>query len=150
MSYVTITSALIACLSIEFIAEDKILHALAVLSSLRANLVVRNVLLSMYGKSGMTNEAGRTLQMIPERDEVTWNALMDCQVENEKPNNALKAFNMMRQEGFRENYITIINILSAFSTLDGLRTQGMPIHAHIVQKGLDLDKCAYFSHNNVC
>ncbi|EXB53343.1 hypothetical protein L484_016225 [Morus notabilis] len=140
MSYVTITSALAACSNLEFIAEGKILHAVAVLSGLQANIVIGNALVTMYGKSGVMAEARKVSTIMPKRDEVTWNALIGCHAENEEANESLKAFNMMRKEGIRENYITIVNVLGAFSTPDCLQKQGMPIHAYIVRTGFDSDK----------
>ncbi|KAL5542874.1 hypothetical protein UlMin_010584 [Ulmus minor] len=140
MSYVTITSGLAACSNPEFIAEGKILHALAVLSGLESNLVVGNALVTMYGKSGLTAEARKILRIMPKRDEVTWNALVGCLAENEEPNEAVEAFTAMRREGIPENYITIVNVLGAFLTSDGLQKQGRPLHAHIVLAGFESDK----------
>lgn len=140
MNYVTLTSALAACSNPDFIAEGKRLHALAVLAGLQANFVIGNALVTMYGKSGMTVEARKVSTVMPKRDEVTWNALIGCHAENEEPNEAIKAFYMMRKEGIRANYITIVNVLGAFSTPDSLQKQGKPIHACIVRTGFDSDK----------
>ncbi|KAF3436939.1 hypothetical protein FNV43_RR19692 [Rhamnella rubrinervis] len=140
VNYITITSALAACSSPEFLPEGKILHALAILAGLQTNLVIGNALVTMYGKAGMMTESKMISGTMPKRDEVTWNSLIGSYAENEQPNEAIKAFNMMREEGIPENYITVVNILGACSTPEGLQKHGMPIHAHIVLTGFEFDK----------
>ncbi|XP_015881995.3 pentatricopeptide repeat-containing protein At3g24000, mitochondrial [Ziziphus jujuba] len=140
MNYVTITSALSACSSPEFLHEGRMLHAISILAGLQGNLVVGNALVTMYGKSGIMTEAKKVSQTMPKRDEVTWNALIGSHAENEQPNEAIKAFNMMREEGIPENYITMVNVLGGCLTPDGLRKHGMPIHGHIVVMGFEFDK----------
>ncbi|XP_062115734.1 putative pentatricopeptide repeat-containing protein At5g52630 [Humulus lupulus] len=139
MSYVTLTSALAACSNQEFIVEGKIIHALAILAGLQINLVIGNALVTMYGKSGFTAEARKVLQLMPKRDKVTWNALIGCHAENEEPNEALKAFKMMKEEDIPANYITVVNLLGSLSTPNGLQKQGTSTHAHILQSGFDSD-----------
>ena len=140
MSYVTVTSALAACSNTEFIVEGKILHALAIIAGLQTNLVIGNALVTMYGKSGLTADARKVLELMPKRDEVTWNALIGCHAESEEPNEAVKAFNTMKEEGIPANYITIVNLLGSFSTPDCLQKQGLPTHGHILRTGFDSDK----------
>lgn len=139
INYVTLTSALSACSNPEFLVEGKILHALAVVASLQDNLIVGNALVTMYGKFSKTVRAQKVLQIMPKRDEVTWNALIGGYAENKEPNEAITAFKFMREEGTPANYITIINVLSAFLVPGDLQKHGMPIHAHIVLTGFELD-----------
>ncbi|KAM1004042.1 hypothetical protein ACFX13_004358 [Malus domestica] len=140
VNYVTLTSALSACPNPEFLIEGKILHALAVFAGLQDNLIIGNALVTMYGKFGMMVEAEKVLQIMPNRDQVTWNALIGGYAESKEPNEAIKAFKFMREEGTPANYITIINVLGAFLTPSNLLKHGMPIHAHIVLTGFDSDK----------
>ncbi|CAN6553815.1 unnamed protein product [Malus baccata var. baccata] len=140
VNYVTLTSALSACPNPEFLIEGKVLHALAVFAGLQDNLIIGNALVTMYGKFGMMVEAEKVLQIMPNRDQVTWNALIGGYAESKEPNEAIKAFKFMREEGTPANYITIINVLGAFLTPSDLLKHGMPIHAHIVLTGFDSDK----------
>ncbi|CAN6689034.1 unnamed protein product [Malus baccata var. baccata] len=140
VNYVTLTSALSACPNPEFLIEGKILHALAVFAGLQDNLIIGNALVTMYGKFGMMVEAEKVLQIMPNRDQVTWNALIGGYAESKEPNEAIKAFKFMREEGTPANYITIINVLGAFLTPSDLLKHGMPIHAHVVLTGFDSDK----------
>lgn len=139
VNFVTFTSALAACSDTDFITEGKILHALVILTGLHENLVVGNALVTLYTKSGMMVEAKKVFQTMPRRDEVTWNALIGGHADNEEPDEALKAFKLMRKESVRANYITISNVLGACLAPNDLLKHGMPIHAIIVLTGLESD-----------
>ncbi|WRX28815.1 Pentatricopeptide repeat - like 10 [Theobroma cacao] len=139
-NYVTFTSALAACSNAEFIDEGKIVHALVILTGLHENLVVGNASVTMYAKSGMMVEAKKVFRMMPKRNEVTWNALIGGHAENEETDEAVKAFQLMRAEGIKMDYITVSNILGACLTPDDLLKLGMPIHAHVVSTGFESNK----------
>ncbi|KAL4323984.1 hypothetical protein GQ457_11G011760 [Hibiscus cannabinus] len=138
--YVTFMSALAACSNYEFIDEGKIVHALVILTGLHENLVVGNASITMYAKSGMMVEAKKVFQMMPKRNQVTWNALIGGHAENDEPDKAVKAFQLMREEGVKADYITVSNVLGACLTPDDLLKHGMPIHAHIVSTGFESNR----------
>ncbi|KAK7317377.1 hypothetical protein RJT34_01542 [Clitoria ternatea] len=135
VNYVTFTTALSACYNLE---KLKIVHAFVVLFGLH-NLITGNTLVTMYGKFGSMAEARQVCKVMPKRDEVTWNALIGGHSGSKEPNAAIEAFNLMREEGVPVNYITIVNLLSACLSPDGILEHGMPIHAHIVVAGFELD-----------
>ncbi|XP_065864958.1 putative pentatricopeptide repeat-containing protein At3g23330 [Euphorbia lathyris] len=139
-NYVTFTSALAACSNPEFVTEAKILHALVMITGLQENLIVGNALITLYAKSGMMVEAKKAFQTICKRDVVSWNALIGGYADNEEPDDALKFFVLMREDGVRSNYITISNVLGACATPNVLFEHGMPIHAYAVTTGLESDE----------
>lgn len=139
MNYVTFASAFAACSNQENIIEGKIVHALAILFGLHHNLIIGNTLVTMYGKFNLMFEAQRVCKTMPKRDEVTWNALIGGHADNEQPNEAFRAFNLMREEDIPVNYITIVNLLGACLSPDDLLKHGLPIHAHTIVTGFELD-----------
>ncbi|KAH7511515.1 hypothetical protein JRO89_XSUnG0195300 [Xanthoceras sorbifolium] len=139
-NYVSFTSALAACSDPEFVIQGKIVHALATLTGLHENLIVGNALLTMYAKSGMMVEAKQVFLMMPERNEVTWNALIGGHAENGEPDEAVKAYKLMREKGLPVDYITIANVLGACLAPGDLLKHGMPIHAHTVLTGFESNK----------
>ncbi|KAL1815025.1 hypothetical protein ACET3Z_017599 [Daucus carota] len=139
LNHVTFASALAACSDPDFLVEGKAVHALVLVAGLHNNVIVGNALVSMYGKCGMMWEAKQIFQMMPERDLVTWNALIGSYAENEEPGQAMKLFISMRKEGMHANYITMINILAACSTPSDLLNHGMPLHGHSVCTGFICD-----------
>ncbi|KAF5728110.1 Tetratricopeptide repeat-like superfamily protein isoform 1 [Tripterygium wilfordii] len=139
VSFVTFTSALAACSNIEFLSKGKIVHAFVIISGLHKNVIVGNALITMYAKSGLMVEAEKVSLMMPKRDKVTWNVLIGGYAENEEPNEAVKTFKLMKEEGRFINYITISNLLGACLAPDHLLKYGMPIHAHVVVMGFESD-----------
>uniref|UniRef100_A0A162A194 Pentatricopeptide repeat-containing protein n=1 Tax=Daucus carota subsp. sativus TaxID=79200 RepID=A0A162A194_DAUCS len=139
LNHVTFASAVAACSDPDFLVEGKAVHALVLVAGLHNNLIVGNALVNMYGKCGMMWEAKQIFQMMPERDLVTWNALIGSYAENEEPGQAMKLFISMRKEGMHANYITMINILAACSTPIDLLNHGMPLHGHSVFTGFICD-----------
>jgi len=136
MNYVTFTTALSACYNLE---KLKIVHAFVIHFGVHHNLIIGNTLVTMYGKFGLMDEAQKVCKIMPERDVVTWNALIGGHANDKDPNATIQAFNLLRREGLLSNYITIVNLLGACMSPDYLLKHGMPIHAHIVVAGFELD-----------
>ncbi|KAI3878817.1 hypothetical protein MKW92_024963 [Papaver armeniacum] len=159
-NHVTFASALAACSVPEDLLEGKTIHANIIRIGLHQNLLIGNTLVTMYGKCGMIRAAERVIHIMPERNEVTWNALIGGFVENEEPQAAVKAYKSMRKDGISVNYITIVSILGSWSAPNDLLKVGMSIHAHIVLMGFGQDdyvknslltmyaKCGDFTSSN--
>ncbi|RYQ86872.1 hypothetical protein Ahy_B10g106486 [Arachis hypogaea] len=150
INYITISSLLSVCGSAQNLRWGRGLHGLLVKSGLESNagnfedsefhnLIVGNALVTIYGKFGLMDEAQKVHKIMPERDEVTWNALIGGHADNKEPNAAIKAFHLLREEGVSVNYITVVNLLSACLASDDLLEHGMPIHAYIIRAGFELD-----------
>ncbi|KAE8677239.1 Tetratricopeptide repeat (TPR)-like superfamily protein isoform 2 [Hibiscus syriacus] len=150
-NYVTFMSALAACSNSEFIDEGKIVHALVILTGLSENLVVGNASITMYVKSGMMVEAKKVFQMMPKRNQVTWNALIGGHAENEEPGEAVKVFQLMREEGIKADYITILldkntiswNAIIAANAHHGLEEEVLKCIAKMRNAGVDLDQFSF-------
>ncbi|XP_021724373.1 pentatricopeptide repeat-containing protein At3g24000, mitochondrial-like [Chenopodium quinoa] len=136
----SIASVLGACTGQEFLPEGNIVHAIAVSSGLANNLIVGNSLITMYANLGLTNKAQKVFETMPDQDTVTWNALIGGYAENEEADEAFISYKLMRRRGLQENYITIVNLLSSFSSASSLLTRGMSVHAHIVCTGFESDE----------
>ncbi|GAU12663.1 hypothetical protein TSUD_121550 [Trifolium subterraneum] len=135
-NYITFTTALSACYNL---VKLKIVHASAIHFGVHHNAIIGNTLVTMYGKFGLMAEAQKVSKIMPERDVVTWNALIGGHADNKDPNAAIKAFNLLRREDLLSNYITIVNLLGSCLSPDYLLKHGMPIHAHIVVAGFELN-----------
>ncbi|CAI9772839.1 unnamed protein product [Fraxinus pennsylvanica] len=140
MNFVTFASVLAACSNAEFLVEGRIMHSLVTISGFHQNLVVGNALVTMYGRCGMMQEARKVFQMMPEKELVTWNALIGGYSENQECDEALETFKLLRQNGESPNYITLINVLGSFSDPGNLLKCGMPLHAHIILTGFETDE----------
>ncbi|KAL0291869.1 UNVERIFIED_CONTAM: Pentatricopeptide repeat-containing protein [Sesamum angustifolium] len=76
-------------------------------------------------------------EMMPERDVVSWSALIDGYVKGENYSEALEVYEKMRVEGPTANEVTMVSVLCACSDLGALE-QGRLIHRYILEKGLPL------------
>lgn len=139
MNYVTFASSLAACSNPELLQEGKVIHTLVITAGLHESIIVGNALVTMYGKCGKMCEAKQVFQKMPNKDLVTWNALIGAYAENEEPGEAMKFFKLMRVECIPANYITLVNVLGACSAATALLIHGMPLHAHTVSTGFESD-----------
>ncbi|XP_055961077.1 pentatricopeptide repeat-containing protein At3g49170, chloroplastic [Mercurialis annua] len=135
-NFVTFTSALAACSDSDFLTEGRILHGLVILTGLHESLIVGNALVTLYAKCGKMIEANKIFQIMSGKDEVTWNALIGGYANNGESDEAVNGFKLMR-ESIPASYITIANVLGAFSSPNNLLIHGMPIHAYVVVTGLE-------------
>ncbi|XP_058102814.1 pentatricopeptide repeat-containing protein At5g48910-like [Magnolia sinica] len=80
-------------------------------------------LIVMYSKCGCIGSAVKVFREMPERNELTWTALINGFALHGQSKEALRTFYEMKQSGFRPDYVTFIGVLSACSH-GGLLEQG--------------------------
>ncbi|KAK8923986.1 Pentatricopeptide repeat-containing protein [Platanthera zijinensis] len=103
------------------------LHAVAVRSCLDSNIFVGSALLDMYGKCGSIEEAEQVFESIPERNFVTWNAMISGYAVQGNASNALKVFDdMTSRSEVPPNYVTLLSVMSACAR-GGWLTEGMEL-----------------------
>ncbi|KAJ4847510.1 hypothetical protein Tsubulata_029482 [Turnera subulata] len=111
----TMASVLKACSSLAALDQGHQIHALVVKYSLNQEVSIGSALATMYAKCGSLKEATLVFRKMPERDLISWNAMISGFSINGLGMEALELFQEMRQEGTRPDYITFVNILSACS-----------------------------------
>ncbi|XP_075096234.1 pentatricopeptide repeat-containing protein At4g13650-like [Nicotiana tabacum] len=141
VNYVTFASALAACSDGQLLDEGKTVHALVIVHGLHNNLIVGNALVTMYGKCSMMWEAKKVFQKMPDKELVTWNALIGGYADNKDTLEAVRNFKSMREEENPPNYITLINVLGSCSTETDLLNYGKPLHGHIILTGFETNEC---------
>lgn len=102
---------------------------------LKDDVTLGNALLSMYVKCGAIAKAQETFDELPQRNLVTWNALITGYVQNGLANEALKCYEWMREEDIAPNGVTLLCTLKACGSLVALE-KGEEIHAEISRQGL--------------
>ncbi|XP_009801292.2 pentatricopeptide repeat-containing protein At3g24000, mitochondrial [Nicotiana sylvestris] len=140
VNYVTFASALAACSDGQLLDEGKTVHALVIVHGLHNNLIVGNALVTMYGKCSMMWEAKKVFQKMPDKELVTWNALIGGYADNKDTLEAVRNFKSMREEENSPNYITLINVLGSCSTETDLLNYGKPLHGHIILTGFETNE----------
>ncbi|KAL5728637.1 hypothetical protein ACHQM5_001701 [Ranunculus cassubicifolius] len=92
---------------------------------LNRSTVVSNALIHMHAKSGSIDQAFNEFNRMPERDVISYSALITALADHGRANEALKLFSMMQRENVKPNQVTFVGVLSACS------------HAGLVDEGRD-------------
>ncbi|XP_022727121.1 putative pentatricopeptide repeat-containing protein At5g13230, mitochondrial isoform X2 [Durio zibethinus] len=129
---VTYSSVLCASASLAALDLGTQIHSLTVKTNYAENTVVHNALIDMYAKCGRIRDARLVFDMMNERDEVSWNAMISGYSMHGLGMEALKIFQMMQDEGFKPNTLTFVGVLSACSN-SGLLDQGQAYFTSMFQ-----------------
>ncbi|XP_021274758.1 putative pentatricopeptide repeat-containing protein At5g08490 [Herrania umbratica] len=109
---VTLVSILSACAHLKDLQVGKVIHGYILRHScLYADTAVENSLISFYAKCHHIGAAYQTFLMIPWRDLVSWNSILDAFAECEYDARFQELLNFMLGEGLRPDFITFLAIL---------------------------------------
>ncbi|CAK9198456.1 unnamed protein product [Sphagnum troendelagicum] len=125
---VTFICFLKACANQASLAEGKWAHGKIQLAGLGSDLRVGTALIDMYAKCGSIVDALHVFHMMPERNTVTWSAMIVGLGQHGHGRDALQHYHQMLSEGVKPDVVTFTGVLSACS------------HAGLVEEGL-----GYFS-----
>ncbi|KAJ6431437.1 hypothetical protein OIU84_018838 [Salix udensis] len=89
-------------------------HALAVKACVEGNIFVGSALVDMYGKCGSIEDCEQVFHEMPERNLVSWNAMISGYAHQGDVDMAVTLFEEMQSEAV-PNYVTLICVLSACS-----------------------------------
>lgn len=95
-------------------------------------------MISGLSKLGSVDEARELFDRMPERNSVSWNAMIAGYVQCGRFKNAFELFSRMRTEGIELNKFVAASMLAACSGMGALE-QGEWIHGHIERMGIELD-----------
>lgn len=107
------------------------LHAAAIKSGLRDDVVISNHILNMYAKCGNINFASQVFNEMSERNLVTWSAMISGYSQDGKH---LMAINLYSQMPLAPNEFVLASALSSCSNLLALKL-GRQIHAQSIKLG---------------
>lgn len=135
-SSVTIAIVLPICARSGALNLGKSVHCYVMKYGLHSDTLVGNALVSMYAKSGdVYEDAYHLFEEIPEKDVVSWNAMIAGFAENNFMDEAFETFRWMLKGPTAPNYATIANILPVCGLLEesvGYHF-GREIHCHVLR-----------------
>ncbi|OWM78808.1 hypothetical protein CDL15_Pgr002979 [Punica granatum] len=121
----TFCSAASAAANMTNMILGKQIHGLVMRTGYSSETEISNVLITLYAKCGSIEDAEKEFKEMPERNEVSWNAIITGYSQHGLGNKALKLFEEMKRLGLRPNYVTFLGAISACS------------HVGLVNEGLD-------------
>ena len=137
---ITLTSAISACAELRDLEMGRKLHS--TINQVtgrrgRNSMVLETALVDMYGKCGVPDMAKKIFDEMPDRNVVTWSAMICGFSQNGHGEEALALFKTMLVEGStKPNAITLVAALSACGQSGNL-SAGKWIHAYVDRSGME-------------
>ncbi|XP_071738588.1 putative pentatricopeptide repeat-containing protein At3g25970 [Rutidosis leptorrhynchoides] len=113
-------------------------HASVVKMGYEENVYSGSALLDMYAKCGRVVDARKCFDRMPEKNTVSWNALLSGYVENSDRANSFSLFKSMHREGTRLDDGTFSPILTLFDSVEFYKLT-MQVHCAIIKHGMSSD-----------
>lgn len=114
------------------------LHGGAVAGGVAGDLCVRNSLIDMYCKCGLTRLAEAVFSAMELRDSISWSSLITGYSQNHRYSESSRLFAAMIAARARPSSVTLAGVLPAFSGLKLLQ-HGKEIHGYAVRNLFHLD-----------
>uniref|UniRef100_A0A7N0RH29 Pentatricopeptide repeat-containing protein n=1 Tax=Kalanchoe fedtschenkoi TaxID=63787 RepID=A0A7N0RH29_KALFE len=137
---VTAVSVLSACGEGFGLRQGREIHGYAFRHGFHSERCFTGALLHMYGKSGWLRTAKLIFEGASEKDVFIWSSMIGAYGQMRKTNEMMKAFNRMREEGIEPSSVTLLPMISAFSSAASLN-DGFSVHGFALKRGLDLQPC---------
>eukprot|EP01018_Ginkgo_biloba_P032087 Gb_22769 [translate_table: standard] len=125
----TFAIVLPACANLAAMEHGKEVHEVIIRSGFQSDVSVGNTLVGMYAKCGSIENARFVFDKMPQRDVVSWNALISGYAMHGCGKEALQLFEQMQPSGMNPNHVTFVGVLSACC------------HSGLVDKGLQYFDC---------
>ncbi|XP_050231177.1 putative pentatricopeptide repeat-containing protein At2g01510 [Mercurialis annua] len=120
----TFASVLKASASLASISLGKQIHSSLIRSGFISNVYSGCALVDMYAKCGSIKEAIKTFKEMPERNTISWNALISAYAQNGDGDATRKSFDEMIRSGYQPDSVSFLGVLSACSYC-GLVEEGL-------------------------
>ncbi|XP_043690879.1 pentatricopeptide repeat-containing protein At4g32430, mitochondrial [Telopea speciosissima] len=136
---VTYTTVLAFCSDIQECLLGSQLHSHILKSGFGSEIFIGNALITMYSRWGHLDEAKRMFDEMPNRDLVSWNALLSGYTqEGNYGVEAISVFTKMVKEGMELDHVSFASVVSACGHERSLEL-GRQIHGLIIRTGYGTD-----------
>eukprot|EP01018_Ginkgo_biloba_P035646 Gb_29801 [translate_table: standard] len=132
----TFGSLLSACASLEALEQGQQVHAHVIKTAYESNVFVGSALVDMYAKCGIIDGAHQVFDKMPERNTVSWTAMIAGYAQVGQSEEAFKVFFLMQQAGTKPDPFTFVSIVRACADLADLK-QNIQFHGHIIKTGFE-------------
>ncbi|XP_057494665.1 pentatricopeptide repeat-containing protein At3g12770-like [Actinidia eriantha] len=136
---ITISSIVPAFGKLGLTQIGKSIHSFWIRRGYGSNVIVETAIVGMYSRFGHVGVARKVFDNMPERNDVSWNAIIECYSDHGFGEEGFRLFNLVRREGFTVDCFTIMSLISAASSIDGSRV-GEGIHSFATRTGFQNDQ----------
>eukprot|EP01018_Ginkgo_biloba_P026283 Gb_21965 [translate_table: standard] len=130
----TVAIVLKACASLAALDQGKQIHAFAIKSMFETNVFVGSALVDMYAKCGSLENARLVFDKMPERDVVSWNAMIAGYGKHGWGKDVHHTFERMQHTSMKANESTFVSVLGTCASLAALEL-GKQVHSHLIVSG---------------
>ncbi|KAL7148382.1 hypothetical protein ABFS83_06G174600 [Erythranthe nasuta] len=111
----TFASTLRASANLALLSLGKQFHSCIIGSGFLSNIFCGSALLDMYAKCGSLKDAVAIFRHMPERNSISWNAMISAYAQNGDAKSTLRAFEQMVQSGLQPDPVSFLGVLTACS-----------------------------------
>ncbi|KAM2858433.1 hypothetical protein COP2_023972 [Malus domestica] len=130
---VTLVSALQACALAGNLEEGKKIHKIATRKCFELDVKVATALIDMYMKCSAPEKAGDLFNRMPEKDVVSWAALLSGYAHNGMAYKSIGVFRDMLSDETKPDAVAMVKLLAACSEL-GILQQALCVHAYVIKR----------------
>eukprot|EP01018_Ginkgo_biloba_P011979 Gb_15588 [translate_table: standard] len=134
-------SVLRACSNPSNLQPGKQVHACIIKSEYNSNVLLGSALVNMFIKCGSIRDSRNAFDKLPERNVISWTAMMVGYAQNGNGEESLKLFCQMQRAGIKPDHFVFSSVLRACGSLVNLEL-GKQLHVQVIKFGLDSDVCA--------
>eukprot|EP01018_Ginkgo_biloba_P026305 Gb_39298 [translate_table: standard] len=134
----TYAYSLQACVNKKALPEGKALHAFMIQTGFRPCIFLNTKLVIMYANCGSPVDARQILDKMPERNVVSWNAMIAAYSRRGHGEEALRLLHQMQRAGIQPDQFTFASVLPACGSLAALE-HGREVHNDIIRNGFESD-----------
>ncbi|MCO5556417.1 hypothetical protein L7F22_009966 [Adiantum nelumboides] len=132
LNNVIYSSILKICTSACSLQNGRLIHENVIRNRFETDVIVGNKLVDMYAKIGFIEEAHRVFSLLPNRDNVSWSAIITGYVEHGLNTTALELYEKSQDHRVEPTEATLLSILKACGSL-GAIARGRLIHDQIIR-----------------
>ncbi|KAJ7534255.1 hypothetical protein O6H91_13G086000 [Diphasiastrum complanatum] len=127
-----------ACAGSMALEVGKHIHCQVIKSSYGSDVFVGSCLLDMYSKCGSIEDAYNVFENMPQRDVISWSAMIVAYAKSGQGSRALEIYTQMQQELIKPNSFTFVGALTACTSLGALE-EGRFLHSQVIENGQESD-----------
>ena len=132
---ITYSELIKCCLARGAVEQGKLVHKHIFSYGYQPKTFLTNVLIGMYVRFGLSEEAQKVFDAMPQRDVVSWTTMIAAYSNAKLNNRALEFLVLMLREGLKPNMFTYSSVLRACVELWIVRQ----LHCSIIKVGLESD-----------